>query len=186
MKQKLIEAIIPSIVVILALAIALVVAIVFFDWKIIGIDAGIQAVPPTPVQATAFVIVPENDPGYVVVITATPRPQDESVESETDFRATVSKELGVNYYQGEQLDLGQFPAAGEDQIYVAHGDILGTSRCNIIASNHGESPSDLGLSHASWKLWLVEGSEDWIQSEVERLQEGASSHAGTDCTQVFR
>lgn len=61
-----------------ALALVLIVAVVFFDWKVIGIDAGIQAVPPTPVQATAFVIVPENDPGYVVVITSTPEPANET------------------------------------------------------------------------------------------------------------
>lgn len=95
MKQKLLEAVIPSIVVILVLIIALVILVLLFDWKIIGIDAGIQAVPPTPVQATAYVIVPENDPGYIMVITATPQPSAlyptyEPIATKADFSTESS------------------------------------------------------------------------------------------------
>lgn len=60
---------------------------------------------------------------------------------------------GLNQYDGAQLVLP--PPAGPDELYVAHGDVLGDGTCHVMVFGPGQALT--GLSQATWRLVLVQG-----------------------------
>lgn len=69
--------------------------------------------------------------------------------------------------------------AGTNQVIFVHGDIDNSGTCHVKEFGPGEPVQGLGLG--SFKIWLITGTSEYISNVEQELQNGAASHAGTDC-----
>ncbi|HMQ32809.1 MAG TPA: hypothetical protein PKD53_18915 [Chloroflexaceae bacterium] len=97
-----------------------------------------------------------------------------------DSNGAQQQLLGVWEYQQVRPPM---PApAGVHQAIVAHGDIDNSGTCHLRVFYTGEAVQ--GLGEGTFKLILLTGSREQIESSIQQIQRGAAEHAGGSCPRL--